>query len=200
MKRQTLVAAVLVMLWGLAVFGQAATREEPSTPEERRRAVELTRKLERNPLGENSDRDRAWLTKWIIEIPDLTVPVCDEVLKPVLQGEIGQYRYSKELVAQNLAGSMAYIIEHPQPADPAQEDDFAINKAGLDSALNAYQSILRSNAKGGKWAPLEELLHKRKSGHLDEYVRQATLKCMTGDTVTAYLRPLRISVRACMRD
>jgi len=188
MKPRTLVAVVLVVLWGLAVFGQAATRENPSTPEERKRAVELTRKLEKQPLGPTAAEERAWLTQWIIEIPDLTVPICDEVLRPVLQGGMGQYRYSKELVAQSLAGSMVFLIEHPQPADPAEQDDFAINKAGLNSALNAYESIVKSGAKGGKWAPLEELLRKRKTGELDDYIRQSTVRCMTGDTIRAALQ------------
>lgn len=188
MKPRKLLAALIVTLWAVALFAQAETREEPSTPQERARAVQLTKKLEKDPLGQTATADREWLTKWIIEIPDLTVPVCDEVLKPALQGEVGQYRYAKELIAQQLAAGMSYIIEHPQPKDPQDQDDYAINRAALNSALNAYESIVRSNAKGGKWAPLEDLLTRRKNGQLDEYVRQATLKCMTGDTVTASLR------------
>ena len=105
---------------------------------------------------------------------------------------MSQYRYSKELIAQQLAGSMAYLIEHPQEATKvksgADQDDFAINKAGLDSALSAYEAIVKSNAPGSKWAPLEELMKKRQAGSLDDYVRAATLKCVTGDTVTASLK------------
>jgi hypothetical protein len=203
MNPRTMLAAVLLMLWAGTVWAQAETRDEPSTPQERKHAVELTRKLEKDPLGPQASEDRTWLTKWIIEIPDLTVPVCDEVLKPVLQGEMGQYRYAKELIAQQLAGGMAYIIEHPQPKDPAEQDDVAINRAALTSALNAYESIVRSNAKGGKWGPLEKLVDQRKAGQLDQFVRQATLKCMTGETISAGLhhrtrriRPVRAKAAA----
>jgi hypothetical protein len=190
MRPQKLVVAVLVLFCSVMLWGQ--DRDKPSTPEERHRALTLTRKLERDPLGAEAATDRKWLTNWIIEIPDITVPVCDELLKPMLMGQLSQYRYSKELIAQQLAGSMAYLIEHPQEATKvksgADQDDFAINKAGLESALNAYEAIVKSSAPGSKWAPLEELLKKRQAGGLDDYIRAATLKCVTGDTVTASLK------------
>lgn len=188
MKPGKMLVAVLVILWAGVLWAQTATRDQPSTAQERKRALELTRKLERDPLGEQAGPDRDWLTKWIIEIPDLMVPVCDEVLRPALQGEMGQYRYAKELLAQQLAGGMAYIIEHPQPEDPNQQEDLAINRAALNSALNAYEAIVRSNARAAKWGPLERLAAQRKTGTLDEYLREATMKCMTGDTVTAGVR------------
>ena len=191
MRPQRIMVAGMVLLCALAAWSQ--TREQPSTPEERQKALLLTKKLEQNPLGPEATEERTWLTNWIIAIPDITVPVCDEVLKPVLIGEVSQYRYSKELVAQQLAGAMAYLVEHPQEAKRVKnqddQDDFSINKAGLESTLNAYEAIVKSGAKGAKWGPLEEMLKKRKAGQLDEVVRSATLKCITGDTVTASLQP-----------
>jgi hypothetical protein len=179
--------AVLLLI-GAAVTTWGQNRAEPSTPEERQKALLLTKKLEQKPLGSAAEADRKWLTQWIIEIPDITVPVCDELLKPLLTGEMTQYRYSKEMVAQELAGSMAYLIEHPQEAKLDDQDDFAVNKAGLESALNAYEAIVKEGAKGAKWGPLEEIVKKRAAGDLDDYVRAATLKCMSGDTVTVGLR------------
>jgi len=191
MKPRKVVAMAVGLLCATMLWGQ--DRQQPSTPDERHKALTLTKKLERNPLGPEASADRKWLTSWIIEIPDITVPVCDELLKPLLSGEMSQYRYSKELIAQQLAGSMAYLIEHPQEAtkvrDEGDQDDFAINRAGLESALNAYEAIVKSGAKGAKWGPLEELVKKRQAGQLDEYVRTATLKCLTGDTETASVRP-----------
>jgi len=187
MRLRPVLAAVLLILGAAPMWGQT-TRSEPSTPEERTRALQATKKLEQQPLGAQAGQERGWLTKWIIEIPDISVPVCDELLKPLLQGEVGQYRYSKELVAQEMAGAMAFLIEHPQPGSAEDQDDFAINKAGMDSMLNAYDAIVRSAAKGARWGPLEELQNKRKAGQLDDYVRQATLKCATGDTLSAGVR------------
>jgi len=122
------------------------------------------------------------------------VPVCDELLKPLLAGEVTQYRYSKEIVAQQLAGGMAYLIQHPQESKNEEQDDFAVNKAGLESALNTYEAIVKEGAKGAKWGPLEEMVKKRTHGELDDYVRAATLNCMTGDTNTASLSGLTIAV------
>ncbi len=199
MKARTVLVLAL-MVWGMMAWAQAATRSEPSTAEERQKAIAYTRDLERQPLGPEAEKERNWLTKWIIEIPDITVPVCDEVLKPLLIGEVSQYRYSKELVAQALAGSAAYLIQHPQEAkDPYQQNDVAINRAGLESALNAYEAIVKSGAKGGKWAPLQDMLKKRASGQMDDYVRQATLKCVVGDTVRASWHGKR-QPAACMAD
>ena len=50
----------------LALPGLAAARG-PSTPAERKKAVETTRRLERSPLAPNADADRKWLLKWIVE-------------------------------------------------------------------------------------------------------------------------------------
>jgi hypothetical protein len=195
MRARQLVAAVLLLI-GLTASAWAQNRDKPSTPEERQRALLLTKKLEESPLGPEAAADRKWLTRWIIEIPDISVPVCEEMLKPLLAGEVTQYRYSKEIVAQQLAGGMAYLIQHPSAAEANAEDQdqFAINKAGLESALNAYEAIVKQGVKGAKWGPLEEMVKKRANGQLDDYVRAATLSCMTGDTNTASLGGLTITV------
>ena len=192
MKQLKRLAAAVLLFCASAAWAQQTNRDTPSTPEERKRAVTVTRRLEKNPLGQEAAADRAWLNDWIIEIPDITVPVCDELLKPLLVSEGSRYRYSKELVSQQLAGGMAYLIEHPQDAkhvkDQDDQDDFAINKAGMESMLNAYEAIVKSGAKEGSWGPLDDMVKKRQAGQLDEFVRTATLKCVTGDTVTAGLR------------
>jgi hypothetical protein len=192
MKRRQVVATLLLFICALAGWAQT-TRDTPSTPEERKKALTLTKKLEENPMGPDAKEDRRWLTKWIIEIPDITVPVCDETLKPLgVSGEQDDYRYSKELVAQELAGKMAYLIEHPQDARNIKDDDenenyFPVYKAGIESAMNAYEAMVKSGVKGAKWGPMEELVKKRQAGKLDDYIRSVTLKCMTGDTVSAKL-------------
>jgi hypothetical protein len=186
MTARQIVATAVLILWCAISAVPQATRSNPSTPEERARAVQVTKKLEQSPLGPEAAQDRQWVTSWIIAIPDITVPVCDELLKPILQGQLGQYRYARELVAQGLAASAVYMIQHPQK-NAEDQDEYAINKASMESVLNTYESIVRSGAKGAQWAPLQELLNKRKAGKLDEYIRQATLKCLSGDGETAML-------------
>ena len=48
--------------------------------------------------------------------------------------------------------------------------------------------MVRANTRGAKWGPLERLVDQRKHGALEDYLRQATMRCMTGDTITAGLR------------
>lgn len=194
MKFRRVIGAVLLM----AITALAAQEKRgPSTPEERQRAIEVTKKLEANPLDPALKSDRSWLVQWIVEIPDITVPVCEEVLTPVLKEQDWRYKYASELLAQQLAGSAVYLIEHPKDTD----DDFAISKAGLESALKAYEALMKKHAKGARWLPLDELLTKRKNGQLDDYVRQKTMKCLSGNYVMASEHPSKSAAAGClMRD
>jgi hypothetical protein len=176
---------LIVLLTVGAAFGQAATKRGPSTPEERKRAVEVMRKLEADPLNPQLQKDRQWLVNWVIEIPDITVPVCQDVLLTALKQDQWTYKYAPDLVGQQLAASAVFMIEHPEQG----ENDYAIYKAGLDSALHAYEAILKGHAKAGRWLPLDELLTKRKKGELDDYLRQAALKCMSGDLNSTSWKP-----------
>jgi hypothetical protein len=179
-----LVRVVLMVFLAVAAWAQAEPKRGPSTPEERKRALAVTKQLEQDPLNPKLQPERDWLLRWVIEIPDITVPVCQEVLGVNLKEQSWTYKYAPELVGQELAASAAFMIEHPDQ----REDDYAIYRAGLESALNAYQNILKGHVKAGRWLPLDELLTKKKNGELDDYVRQAALKCMSGDMNTASLR------------
>jgi hypothetical protein len=82
-----LVVAGMFLVYALQVHhGQA---RGPSTPEERAKVVSLTRSLERDPFGENAATARQWLREWIIEVPDIRVYACAELLG---HGMGGKYR------------------------------------------------------------------------------------------------------------
>ncbi|MFB3915301.1 MAG: hypothetical protein ACE14M_01120 [Terriglobales bacterium] len=185
MKVRKVVGFVLLMAMTMLA---AEEKRGPSTPEERKRAIEITKKLEADPLDPALKSDRSWLVQWIVEIPDIVVPVCEDVLAPALKEQQWRYKYSSELLAQQLAGSAVYLIEHPD----ATEDDFDISKAGLESALNAYQALMKKHAKGARWLPLDDLLNKRNKGELDDYVRQKTMRCLSGRYIMA-----RSAVSSC---
>lgn len=147
-----------------------AQERGPSTPEERAQAVRLTRGLEADPLNKEAKDSRNWLLRWLTEVPDITITVCTDYLKPLLEKD---KNYSSEIVFQHLASSAAFIIEHPEQA----KDDVAINKAGLEGSLKAYEAILKVKPKA-KWPFLDELIGRREKGTLEEYVREiATTKC-----------------------
>jgi hypothetical protein len=69
--------------------------------------------------------------------------------------------------------SAAFIIEHPDQA----RDDVAVNKAGIEGTLKAYEAILRTKPKA-RWPFLDELIARRDKGTLEDYVREiSTTKC-----------------------
>ena len=147
-----------------------AQKRGPSTPEERAQAVRLTRALEADPLSKDAKDARRWLLVWLADVPDISVTICTDYLKPLFDKD---KNYSSEIVFQHTVSSAAFIIEHPEQAT----DDIAVNKAGLEGSLKAYEAILKAKPKA-KWPFLDELIERRDKGTLEEYVREvATTKC-----------------------
>ncbi len=112
----------------------------PSTPEERKYAIQLTRYLEKDPLSLDASAARAWLGIWWDEIPDITVRPCNLVDAPNHE----PYEYGKELYAQVTYSEGAYILENPGKTT----DWNAAFLAGMNGALRAYDSILKQQARG----------------------------------------------------
>jgi|tagenome__1003787_1003787.scaffolds.fasta_scaffold20441582_1 hypothetical protein len=163
MRRFSLTLAVLLMAF--ACFAQDTPDEGqgtrgPSTRAERDRAVKVTHQLEQNPLAPELRADRDWLFKWIVAVPDITISVC---VDPV-EGS-GQYRYSRELQMQKMFSSATFIIEN----SAQKHDDLAVETAGVEGALKAYQVILKKspNAHSAYW---DRLLKKQQDGSLHDYV------------------------------
>jgi hypothetical protein len=156
-----LLAVVLSCLLGFAQDNTAkdGTRG-PSTRAERDRALKVTKELEADPLAPQYRSDRAWLIKWIQDIPDITVQIC---VDPV-EGN-SNYRYNRELLLQKTFASAAYIIQH----SVRDRDDISVETAGVEGALKAYESILKRypQAHSPYW---DRLLKKRDEGTLRDYV------------------------------
>ena len=81
-----------------------------STPEERAKAINIARSLERDPLAKDAAANRQWLLNWIIEVPDIRFKSCVELLRP---GVGNQYRYSHEVNQQIIFSAAAFKLEHP---------------------------------------------------------------------------------------
>jgi hypothetical protein len=145
---------------------QAPQRSNPSTPSERKRAVAVTRRLEKDPLGKGTKADRRWLLEWIVAVPDIQVKSCSGPLDALLERDKPRGR---ELYAQSVFGMAAYQIEHPgkKPEDPA------VQLAGVQSTLKMYQA-LRALDSTAQWSELDELLAAQKAGKLAGVVKEAT--------------------------
>ena len=141
-----------------------------STPDQRARVVALTRSLERDPLSENASATRQWLRKWIIEVPDIRVYACDNLLG---HGLGDNYPYSTEVKLQPMFSAAAFAIEHPDRA----RDEHAQHQAGVEGALRVYEALLKSKPEG-KSVFLDDLLAKRDHGELADHVAKlAKEKC-----------------------
>ena len=149
--------------------GQPSPARKNSTPEDRAKAVEIARALELEPLGKQSKEQRNWMVHWLIEVPDINVKVCGNLLGPLLGST---KNYASEIFNQMIPASAAFIISNPEKA----QDNVAVYAAALEGSLHAYESILKLKPKA-KWPYLDDLLVKRSRGELPAYVREVAAKC-----------------------
>jgi hypothetical protein len=165
---------ILATLLAVAALAPAAARARgPSTPEERKRAVETVRKLEREPLARSSMQARKWLFQWIVEIPDINVTSCPGPLDPLREDESDSF--AQLLFVQSVFGMAAFQIENPKKAGDAN----AVQTAGVESVLRAYDAMRKADSEL-KYKELDRLEKARKDGKLAEIVKKET-KCGSPD-------------------
>jgi len=162
------VPAAVLALCLLAPAGAHA--RGPSTPEERKRAVETTRRLEKEPLAQSAMEARKWLFQWIVDIPDINVRSCSGPLDVLQKDEDDPY--AALLYVQSVFGMAAFIVENPKKA----EDWVAVQTAGIESVLRAYESIRRADSEAS-WKEIDRLLEARRAGKLQALVRKELASC-----------------------
>jgi hypothetical membrane protein len=146
-----------------------------STPEERTKAINVARMLERDPLAVDAPANRRWLLNWIIEVPDIRFKSCVGLLSP---GVGNHYRYSAEVNQQVIFSAAAFKLEHPDHL----RDDAGAYIAGVEGALRVYEVLMKS-APDAKSAVLDDLVAKRNHGELADHVAGlAREKCKRPNT------------------
>ncbi|HVG31888.1 MAG TPA: hypothetical protein VM911_02365 [Pyrinomonadaceae bacterium] len=170
-KRKLILMLALVALLVFIAQQTPAQGRGPSTPEERAKALQLVHQLETDPLGKDAKEARRWLLVWLTDVPDISVTISPCYLEPLLGKD---KNYGSDLFFQMTMSSAAFIIEHPDQA----KDDVAVNKAGLEGTLRAYEAILKTKPKA-TWPLLDQLIERRNKGTLEDYVREisTTKKC-----------------------
>jgi hypothetical protein len=170
--RATVIATLLLgfFLVRTARAQQHQPQRGPSTSEERARAVKIAHELESDPLARDAKDNREWVIQWIIDIPDITVTVCNDYFGQLPKATRGRIR---EVVNQMVISSAAFMIEHPDKA----KDDQAVATAGLLGALKAYQSILKQEPDA-RWPYVDKVVQMRDQGRLDEFVTDTRRKCV----------------------
>jgi hypothetical protein len=66
----------------------------------------------------------------------------------------------------------AFIVENPKKA----EDWVAVQSAGIESVLRAYESIRRADSEAS-WKEIDRLLEARRAGKLQALVRRELASC-----------------------
>jgi len=167
--RQPHPAGLVALLLALFTLQAQAQARKPSTPEDRAKAVEIAHALESDPLSKDAKAQRNWIVHWLIDVPDVNVKVCADLLKPLLDSN---KNYSAEIFTQMVPSAAAFVIANPDRA----KDDEAVYTAALEGSLRAYGTILKAKPKA-KWPFLDDLIEKRDRGELTDYVRQVSSHC-----------------------
>jgi len=162
---------VLLIVSVLAPAAARAQGRGPSTPEERKRVVDLVAKLEQNPLNPALTSEREWAIKWLIDVPDISVSICPDVMGGVAKT---RYKYNSDLFGLHTLAAAVFIIQHPDQA----KDDIAVNVAATTAMLTGYEAIARDPKRRSR--ELDDLKAVRDSGGLANYVAAALTACTPG--------------------
>ena len=169
MSARKLLFLIIVFAMTFSGARSLAQNRGPSTPEERKRAVEIATLLENDPFNKDAKALTTELVFFLIQVPDIHVHLCSDVLGDYkkIKGE-----YSPIVVSQLTFAQGRFVIEHPEQAD----DRYLESLAGVEGVLRTYQNIKRAKPKV-KIAGLEELLAKQQAGQLGEFVKTALTGC-----------------------
>jgi hypothetical protein len=142
----------------------------PSTPDERKHALQVIEKLEADPISPDLKTDRDWISKWIFEVPDVRVPICTAIIRQLLEERNSDPR--KALQLQQLLAMAALQMKKPEEA----KDPIKLQMAGAQGMIRAYANITRRMPMY-KSQFMEDLRVKEESGTLESFVRQGTAEC-----------------------
>lgn len=149
---------------GAADDADAGTAAGVSTPAQKDAVLERIRQLEEAPFHADAKAVRSALIDWITEAPDVQVTVC---LGHGLIGAAEEGTHDSLLFVQSLFGMAAYAIRHPD-ADPL---GVPAQRAGLESLLRAYASILRDDPDA-RVPALDERADRLAAGDLDAFIAE----------------------------
>ena len=141
----------------------------PSTPEERKQALEYVKDLQANPLGAQALEERRWLLTRVADIPDVAVHVCMILETLPKSGK----KDSDVIFGAEVFSQLAFLLEHPDKKD----DRVAEFQKGVEGALRVYELLLNSNPKD-RQPYLDDLIQRRAAGTLANYVKaRAAAQC-----------------------
>ena len=163
------VAATLVCCAFVAVpVASIAADRGPSTPEERKQALEYIQHFDADPLNPDLKKEVQWVTEWMIQIPDIHVNLCLLVDLPK-----GDKKHSQTLFTAIVMAQTRFAVEH-RDVPPDLDAEYL---AGMQGLLHAYEKVLAAYPKDRQPA-LDDLVQRRDAGTLPQYIKErATASC-----------------------
>jgi hypothetical protein len=140
----------------------SAADRGPSTPEERKQAIDYIHHFQSDPLNPGLKSEIEQVTLWAIQVPDIHVNLCLLVDLPK-----GDKKHSQLLFTAIVVSQTAYAIEHRD--DPP--DVNAEYMAGMEGLLSVYEKVVAANGKDHQ-PVLDDLLQRRQAGTLADYVKE----------------------------
>lgn len=163
-----LVTAVLAFACLTAVAQD--NKRAPSTPEERKRFVAITRDVIRAPL-DTKRADVGWALQWLAEVPDIVVNPCPIPLENLTASG---NPYAAAIFSAYVMAMGAFTIEQPDKAkDPASQF-----MAGVEAAIRVYQTIRKTDSAAAS-DDMDDLIARRQAGTLGGFVQEASKACTT---------------------
>jgi hypothetical protein len=160
--RDLVVACIITGCVAILSAGRAVAKDT-STPEERKQWVEITRKLESDPLNKELDNEGEAAVKQVADVKDFHVLLC-----PQLYSLFGSLKspHRHTLARQFMLASAAYTVENPDLAAGTH----ALYVAAAESVLKTYQAILKREPDA-RDKVLDDLVKKQRHGELSEFVQ-----------------------------
>jgi hypothetical protein len=135
----------------------------PSTPEERKQALQFIQDFQADPLSPRSIQEREWVLRWIIEVPDIHVHMC-MILDKLPKGD---KKDSSTIFLAETLSQTAFLIQNPD----RQDDRIAEYQAGVEGALHVYEVLLKTNPRD-RQPYLDDLIQRRDAGTLVQFVKE----------------------------
>jgi len=164
---RNLSAALLGCALLAAPASAIAAGRGPSTPEERKQALDYIQHFMADPLNPALKSEISWVVGWTIEIPDVHVSLCNIIELPK-----GNKKDSQTLFTAMVMAQTAFALQNPDK----QNDDLAQYQAGVEGALKIYELLLKTNPKDHQLI-LDDLLQRRDAGTLAQWIKERAVGC-----------------------
>jgi hypothetical protein len=161
MKTQMAISCLLAIVLA-STFGVVRGNQ---TSDDSEKLIKSARFLEEKPLDKDAKGIRSWAITWIIQTDKVSVKMCSTMLLDK------KYKYGSELLGQYTIAMAAFKLAN---VDRSGDED-AAQLAGIESALVAYEAMLKVQPKAQNGF-MDDLVARRANGTLAQYVKEANCK------------------------